>query len=577
MVRLTIDGRPVEVEEGSSILAAARAAGVHIPTLCHLAGLNHVAACRVCCVEVAGLERLVPACNTLAGEGMEVRTASPRAHRARLTNVRLLLSQHDCSCPTCSRSGNCELQRVANDLGVLEVPFRRELSSVRDDRTFPLLRDYAKCIGCLRCVQVCEKVQNVGVWDLVGTGEHARVDVAGHRSVTQSQCVLCGQCITHCPCGALHERDDTRAVLEAIADPDTFTVVQVAPSVRTSWHEGVGLPAEQATVGRMVASIRALGFDRVFDTDFAADVTIMEEGAELLARLGERDRHAWPMFTSCCPGWVRHCKAAHPGLVGNLSTTKSPQQIFGVLAKTYGAQLLGVAPQRLFVVSVMPCLAKKAECALPTMNDAWAGSDVDAVLTVRELDRLLRSCGVDPAALGEEPFDEPLGVASGAGHIFGATGGVMEAALRSAYYMVTGANPDPEAFRAVRGGDGWREQTFDLAGTELRVAVAHGLANADRLIAAIEAGEASYDFVEVMTCPGGCVGGGGQPIHEGCELAGERAGVLYGIDASVPLRFSHDNPAVQACYTDFLGAPNSERAEELLHTDHRAWKMPGER
>jgi NADH-quinone oxidoreductase subunit G len=376
----------------------------------------------------------------------------------------------------------------------------------------------------------------------------------------------------------LHERDDTQKVFDALADPEVTTIVQIAPSVRTSWHESLGVDPALATPGRMVAAVRALGFDYVFDTDFSADVTIMEEGSELLEHLAHRNEHAWPMFTSCCPGWVRHCKAAHPGFAGRLSTTKSPQQIFGALAKSYYAEQLGVDPAKLFVLSVMPCVAKKAECAVPGIDDAAPGTpDVDASITVRELDRMLRADHVDAAALSEEEFDAPLGTASGAGHIFGATGGVMEAALRSAYYLVTGANPDPDAFGEVRGRDGWREKTFDLAGTPVRVAVAHGLANADRLLAAIEAGEAAYDFVEVMACPGGCVGGGGQPIHEGRELAAERAARLYGIDAAAPLRFSHENPAVAACYADYLGAPNSERAEELLHTDHFAWKMPTER
>ena len=329
---------------------------------------------------------------------------------------------------------------------------------------------------------------------------------------------------------------------------------------------------EDATAGRLVAALRTMGFDYIFDTDFSADLTIMEEGSEFLRRL--REHGTLPMFTSCCPGWVRFVKSQFPEFTDHLSTAKSPQQMFGAVAKSYYAELLGVEPERIYCVSVMPCLAKKHECALPSMNDAGAGQDVDAVLTTREITRMIRAEHIRPQTLAEEAFDQPLGTATGAGVIFGATGGVMEAALRSAYYLVTGNNPDPDAFRAVRGMDGWREATFDLAGTPLRVAIASGLGNARRLMEAIRSGRASYDFVEIMACPGGCVGGGGQPIHDGQELAAERAGVLYELDRANALRFSHENPAVLACYRDFLGQPLSEKAHHLLHTDHRAWDMP---
>jgi NADH-quinone oxidoreductase subunit G len=577
MVNVTIDGKQVAVADGTTILDAAREVGISIPTLCYLANFNHIGACRVCVVEVEGINRLISSCNTPVREGMVVYTNSPKVRRARRTNTAIMLSHHDCNCPTCVRSGNCTLQDLANSLGLLEVEFPKKLNTFSDDKNFPLIRDNAKCINCMRCVQVCEKIQGIGVWDLISTGTQARVDVANHRSLTESDCVLCGQCITHCPCGALRERDDTQRVFDALGDPEVTTIIQVAPAVRTSWYEGVGLPQEQGSVGRMVAAIRALGFDYVFDTDFSADVTIMEEGTELLHHLAEPEKHAWPMITSCCPGWIRHCKAANPDFVDRLSTTKSPQQIFGALAKSYYAQILGIDPKKLFVVSVMPCLAKKAECDYGVIDNAGAGNDVDIALTVRELDRMIRADHINVAALEEEEWDMPLGVASGAGHIFGVTGGVMEAALRTAAAIVNGEDPDPDLFGDIREREGWREYSYQLGEKTLKIAVAHGLNNADAMLDAIRKGQVSYDFVEVMACPGGCAGGGGQPIHEGQELAGDRADILYGLDAEAELRFSHNNPSVTACYQQFLGEPNSELAEELLHTNHHLWTMPNEK
>lgn len=572
MVNLTINGISVQAEEHMTILTAAASAGITIPTLCYLKDINEIGACRVCVVEIEGVERLQAACNATVSEGMAVYTNSPKVREARRINVELILSQHNDHCASCARSGNCTLQTLCNDLGITEEHFEKQVPKNRWSRRSPLVRDAAKCVKCMRCVQICDHVQDLHIWDVANTGSHTTIDVSRNRFISESDCALCGQCITHCPVGALRERDDTDEVFSALADPERITVVQIAPAVRAAWGEAFGMVREDATAGRLVAALRTMGFDYIFDTDFSADLTIMEEGSEFLQRL--REHGTLPMFTSCCPGWVRFVKSQFPEFTDHLSTAKSPQQMFGAVAKSYYAELLGVEPERIYCVSVMPCLAKKHECALPSMNDAGAGQDVDAVLTTREITRMIRAEHIRPQTLAEEAFDQPLGTATGAGVIFGATGGVMEAALRSAYYLVTGNNPDPDAFRAVRGMDGWREATFDLAGTPLRVAIASGLGNARRLMEAIRSGRASYDFVEIMACPGGCAGGGGQPIHDGQELAAERAGVLYELDRANALRFSHENPAVLACYRDFLGQPLSEKAHHLLHTDHRAWDMP---
>ncbi len=579
MVTLTIDGKTVRVPQGTTILEAARTADIRIPHLCYLKGLNEIAACRVCCVEVEGERAMVTACNNPVQEGMVVRTNSPRARATRRVNVELILSQHDCKCATCVRSGNCQLQDTANDLGILEVPYETQLPQglrMAWTTTYPLYHDYNKCIKCMRCVQVCDKVQSLNIWDVAGTGSRTNIDVSGNRVIKDSDCALCGQCITHCPTGGLRERDDTQRAFAALADPDKVTVVQVAPAVRAAWGEALGLPRELATMGRIAACLRRLGFQYIFDTTFTADLTIMEEGSELLRRLKDGQLERWPMFTSCCPGWVRFLKGQYPQLTGQLSTAKSPQQMFGSVAKSWLAQKLGVEPERIFCVSIMPCVAKKAESELPTMATAQ-GPDVDLVLTTREFARMVRSDKLTPALLPEEPLDDPMGVSSGAGVIFGATGGVMEAALRTASYLLTGANPDPEAFTAVRVGPGLREATYDLAGTSLRCAVVSGLGNTRRLLERLLAGKVHYDFVEVMACPGGCVGGGGQPIDkEDRELGSTRGDQLYQLDRKAPLRFSHENPQVQALYREYLGQPLSHLSEQLLHTDHKGWNMPGE-
>ena len=571
MVKLTIDNCEVVVPEHTTILDAAKSAGIQIPTLCYLRDLNEIGGCRVCVVEVEGCDQLVAACNNYVLDGMVVHTNSPKAREARRTNVQLLLSQHDSRCTSCVRSGNCNLQTIANDLGIFYLPYEQHLAREGWDFDFPIIRDNDKCIKCMRCIKVCESVQGLGIWDLTNRATHTAVGTRGRAPIGKTDCVACGQCITHCPTGALRERDDTETVFDALANPDKIVLVQIAPAVRSAWGEELGISRGEATVERLACALRRVGFEYVFDTDFSADLTIMEEGSELLERLGavakgEGDSRGWPMFTSCCPGWVRFVKARYPEFVDSLSTSKSPQQMFGAIAKAHYAEVLGVEPEDVYCVSVMPCVAKKAEAEQPEMRDGRGIPDVDAVLTVRELCRLVRASHMDPANFSERELDAPLGFGgTGAGAIFGATGGVMEAALRSAHFLATGRNPEPDAFREVRGTEGWREATFDLAGRELRVAVAHGLANAGALLDALDRGLTYYDFVEVMACPGGCVGGGGQPIHDGSDLAGRREGVLRAIDASAPVRFSHENPDVQACYRDFLGYPLSERSERLLH------------
>ena len=583
MVKLTIDSIPVEVKEGTTILEAARSLGIGIPSLCYVKGLNEIGACRVCVVEVDGMESLVTSCKKTVEEGLVVHTNSPRVREARKVNVELILSQHDCRCASCIRSGNCTLQTIANDLGIFEVPYATKFEETDWLPDFPLQRDAAKCIKCMRCIQVCDKIQGINIWDVQGTGSRTTVDVSYNRDINTTDCTLCGQCIVNCPVGALRERDDTQKIYDALADPDVITVVQVAPAVRSAWGESLGLTDEQATVGRMVASLKRIGFDYVFDTNFSADLTIMEEGSEFLERLKDSEKAARPMFTSCCPGWIRFAKSKYPEFVRDLSTAKSPQQMFGAVAKSYFAEKIGVDPKKIFCLSIMPCLAKKAECELPTMNDTGCDHDVDVSLTTRELARMIKAEHILPEKLKEETFDSPLGEGTGAAVIFGATGGVMEAALRSAYYLVMGKNPDPDAFSNVRGMDGWKEAEFDLNGTVLKVAVVSGLANTARLLDAIKRGQVNYHFVEVMTCPGGCAGGGGQPIHDICDLAerfgltGSRGQKLYDLDANAKIRFSHENPEVAQLYKDYMEAPLSHKSHKLLHTDHFAWDMPTEK
>lgn len=567
MVNLTIDGLKVCVPEGTTIMQAAASVGIEIPRLCYLKDINEISACKVCVVEVQGRNRVVTSCTTPVEEGLVVYTNSPKARRVRRSNVELILSQHDCLCATCVRSGNCSLQKLSNDLGIYDIPYERDIVDTPWDQNFPLIRDSKKCIKCMRCVQVCDKIQDLHVWDVQNTGSRTTVDVAGNITIDAANCSLCGQCITHCPVGALKERNDVPKIYEALADTSKVTVVQVAPAVRTAWAEAFNIPEELATEGRLVAALKRVGFDYVFDTSFAADVTIMEEASELLARMSNPNDHSWPMFTSCCPGWVSYVSYKYPYYIANLSTTKSPQQIFGAIAKSYFAEKKGLKPKEICSISIMPCVSKKREAELFSMRSSGT-HDVDIVLTTRELIRLLRAEHINPAILEEQPFDNPLGQSTGAGVIFGATGGVMEAALRTAHYAITGQEATAEAFSPVRGEAGRRIAEFKIGDKTLRTCTVSGLGNAGRLIEDIKAGKVDFDFVEVMACPGGCVGGGGQPIHDGEERAAMLGEKLYKLDNKRPLRQSHNNPDVQVLYNEYLEKPLSEKAEKLLHSNH---------
>lgn len=577
MVNCTIDHIPVAVPAGTTIMQAAESVGITLPRLCYLKDLNEIAACRVCAVEIVGTDRLLTACNNVVAEGMAILTNSPKVTIDRRRTVQMILSQHDFRCATCVRSRNCSLQNLANDLNIQNVPFEPCIERRPWNRDFPLIRDAAKCIKCMRCIQVCDKMQSLGVWDFEGTGSRSTVNVSRARQIENAGCSLCGQCITHCPVGALSERDDTSRFLRAVMDPDTTVVVQVAPAVRTAWAESLGLPPEAAPVGKIFDALKKMGADYVFDTAFSADLTIMEEANELVARLSAGELADRPMFTSCCPGWVRFLKSEYPHLTDRLSTAKSPMQMFGSVMKTAFAEDVGLNPERLFSVAVMPCLAKKSEAEMPFYAGEYAGHETDCVLTTRELDRLIRACHIHPATLADIPADTLYRKASGAGIIFGATGGVMEAALRTAYHTLTGDNCPGDHFADVRAAaqdTGVTEATFTIAGTPLRVAAVSGLANTRRLIEALEAGRVHYDFVEVMACPGGCVGGGGQPIHDGEERAFARGKQLYFLDRGASIRHCHENPDIQALYRDHYGEPGSPAAHRLLHTDHRRWAMP---
>lgn len=573
MVNLTIDGKQISVQDNTTIMEAAALNGIPIPKLCYLKGINEIAACRVCVVELEGKEKLVTSCNNVVQEGMVVYTNSPKVRRHRKTTVELLLSQHNCECVTCTRSGNCSLQKIANDLNIIDIPYKTVLERQPWNKNFPLIRDSSKCIKCMRCIQICDKVQGLNIWDVEGTGSRTTINVGGHKKIDEAACSLCGQCITHCPVGALRERDDTEKVWNAIEDPKKIVVAQVAPAVRAAWGEELGMKPEEATIGKILDSLKRMGADYVFDTCFTADLTIMEEGTEFIKRFTSGELKDRPMFTSCCPGWVRFAKSQFPHLVKYLSSAKSPQQMFGAVMKTYFAEKLGVKPEQIYTVSVMPCVAKKGEREMELFYEEYAGHDIDAVITTRELVKMIRSAHISPDTLKDIESDRPMQEGTGAGVIFGATGGVMEAALRSAYYLLKGENPPTDAFKSVRAqgfneNDGVQEANFQIDDITVRTAVVSGLGNTRALLEKIERGEAHYDFVEVMACPGGCVGGGGQPIHDGEELAFERGKNLYYLDDTAKVRFSHENGDVKALYEEYFEKPMSHKAHMLLHTEH---------
>lgn len=577
MINLIIDDKKVQVEKGTSILKAARTIGVDIPTLCYyeLNGQNlenRPGACRVCVVEVECRRNLAPACATDVMEGMIVHTHSLRVVNARRTVVELMLSDHPASCLTCAKSGKCELQSLAQKLGIREIEYKGEQSTYRKDLSPAIIRDVDKCIMCRRCETVCNKLQTVGALSAVNRGFMAVVATAFEQDLTKSPCVMCGQCVQACPVGALSEVNQTRQVIQAISNPNKIVVVQTAPAVRVAIGEEFGQEPGTISTGKMAAALRRIGFNYVFDTDFAADLTIMEEGTELLDRIGrfmKGDKTVkLPIMTSCCPGWVNFFETYYPDMLDIPSTAKSPQQMFGAIAKSYWVEKLGIKREDMIVVSVMPCVAKKFECQRDEFK-VDGNPDVDYSITTRELAELIKEFNIDFNALPEEDFDKPLGESTGAAVIFGATGGVIEAATRTAYELFT-KKPLPKIdFTELRGLEGVREATVDFNGTPIRIGIAHGLGNARKLLDKVKKGEVQYHAIEIMACPGGCVGGAGQPYHHGdFSKVQKRLAAIYEEDRNKPIRKSHENPYIKQLYEEYLGEPCGEKSHHLLHTHY---------
>ncbi len=573
MVNLKINGRDVSVPEGYTVLQAAREVGIDIPTLCYLKDVSHTGSCRMCVVEIKGAKALQAACVYPVAEGIEVLTHSPRVKKARKSTLELILSNHDRKCLTCSRNQNCELQTLCDELGVTEIAYEGVRNEYEvDDLSPSIVRDNNKCVLCRRCVSACKDVQTVAVIDTMERGFATKIGSAFDNSLADTACVNCGQCIAACPVGALREKDSTDLVWEAIADEDKYVIVQTAPAVRAALGEEFGYPIGTAVTGKMAAALKKMGFDKAFDTDTGADLTIMEEGTELLDRLNNGGK--LPLITSCSPGWIKFCEHNFPDFLDNLSSCKSPHQMFGAILKTYYAEKEGIDPKKIFVVSVMPCVAKKFESARPEM-ECDSLRDVDAVITTRELARMIKESGIKFRELPDEEFDNPFERATGAGVIFGATGGVTEAALRTVYEIVENKPLDKVEFTAVRGTEGIKEATVTLGGKDVRVAIAHGLGNARKLLDSIRSGEKTYEFIEIMACPGGCVTGGGQPIcsaktYMDIDVKAERAKALYSEDERLTIRKSHENPDIKKLYDEFLGKPGSHKSHELLHTHYTA-------
>ena len=569
-ITLTINGQTVEVDEGVTILEAAQQMGVHIPSLCYHPDLKPEGVCRVCVVEVQGQRTLCPACAFPAADGMTVLTHSPKVRAARKMIVELLLANHPQDCLTCSKNQKCELQKLAQDMGVQDIAFKGErFTSDVDDSSLSIVRNAEKCISCRRCVRVCQDIQSVGALSANRRGWNTQIGPAFDSPMSEVVCVYCGQCINRCPTGALKAKDPSAEVWAAISDPTKHVVVQTAPAVRAAIGEEFGMPAGSRVTGKMVSALRMLGFDKIFDTDFTADLTIMEEGSELIKRVKEGG--VLPQLTSCSPGWIKFIEHFYPELLPHVSSCKSPQQMFGALAKTYYAEKAGIDPKDIVVVSIMPCAAKKFECERPEMQDSGF-QDVDYVLTTREAAGMMREAGIDLSTLPDGEFDLPLGMSTGAAVIFGNTGGVMEAAVRTAYAILSGKELDNVNIEAVRGMEGVREAEVPIEGVvTLKAAVAHGLANAREILEGIKSGRfADYHFIEIMCCPGGCIGGGGQPYPTSQEIRKKRTEAIYDEDSAMKIRKSHENPAVVALYKEFLGEPLSHKSHELLHTDYTA-------